>query len=733
MKRVYFYRLSALLLLPLTIAAQPTRVSGTVTYNGIRPIANASLTLNGTYDGATTNAKGEFVFETSETGSFTLVAQAAGFMDAGPTVELKGQPTVKLSIVFTTKSFTLADVTVRPRLFDLTDKNKYTVLSPLEVLTTATDGNITSALKTMPGAQAVGESGDLFVRGGTGTETKVFIDGLAVSNFTYSSPSNMAARSRFAPGLFKGTAFSTGGYSAQYGQALSSALVLETEDMPVKSSTEFSLSPILASAGLTQVSRDRKTSFGGGISHTNLGLYNALAPGAALFSQAPRFWDGNAFVRRQFRNGGLLKLFVNGGLSQMTLDRPNLDYVGVTNRIHLSNQNLYGNLTYKQLLPHGWTWKAGFSYSRNADQTDVTARFERKYRPDSLLYVADKSSVYQVRNVFSKLVLSRTRLHVGQEFQRTTESRNAGRYADSFGAVFAEIESYLTDRLSARVGVRTEYSSRLNRLNVAPRLSLGYSAGDNGLLSVSYGQFYQKPDRPYLLQSTNLNYTRADHYIVSYQQTANDRTFRTEIYSKRYTTLIRTQPILDNGGRGFARGFELFFRDKKTIKAVDYWLSYSFLDTKRQFLNYPTAVQPSFAARHTASVVAKRFFSGIKTNVGLAYTVASGRPYASPAVPRRDRANPNQPTDRFMTDRTPTYHNLGLNIAHLMSIRKTQSVLVLTVSNVLGNRQVFGYTYSATEPQRREAIVPNNNPFVFVGLFVNLGVDRRQEIINSQL
>lgn len=733
MKRVYFYLLSVLLILPLTLPAQTTRLSGTVTYNGIRPIANATLTLDGTYDGTTTNAKGEFAFETAETGSFTLTANAPGFVAVASTVELSGKPMVKLSVVFTTKSVTLADVTVRPRPFDLTDKNKYTVLSALEVLTTATDGNITSALKTMPGAQAVGESGDLFVRGGTGTETKVFIDGLLVSNFTYSSPSNMAARSRFAPGSFTGTFFSTGGYSAQYGQAMSSALVLDTEDMPVKSSAEFMLSPILASAGLTRVSRDRKISYGGGVSHTNLGLYNALAPGTVLFSQAPRFWDGNAFVRRQFRNGGLLKVFVNGGISRMMLDRPNLDYANVTNRIGLRNQNLYSNLIYRQLLSNGWMWKAGLSYSRNTDRTDVAARFENSNRADSLLFVADNSSLWQVRNVLSKLVLARTRLHVGQEFQRITESRNALQYTDSFGAVFAETESYLTDRLSARVGIRAEYSSRLNRLNVAPRLSLGYSAGDNGLLSVSYGQFYQKPDRPYLLQSADLTYARADHYIVSYQQTANDRTFRTEVYAKRYTNLVRTQPVLNNGGYGFARGFELFFRDKKTVKGVDYWLSYSFLDTKRQFLDYPTSVQPSFAARHTASVVIKRFFSGIKTNVGLAYTVASGRPYASPAVPRRDWANPGRLNESFMADRTPAYHNLGLNVAHLMSIRKTQSVLVLTVSNVLGNRQVFGYTYSARDPQRREAIVPTNNPFVFVGLIVNLGVDRRQEIINSQL
>ena len=340
--------------------------------------------------------------------------------------------------------------------------------------------------------------------------------------------------------------------------------------------------------------------------------------------------------------------------------------------------------------------------------------------------------------MFSKLILTRTRLHVGQEFQRVIESSNARRYADSFGAVFAETESYLTDRLSARVGVRAEYSSRLNRPNVAPRLALGYSVGKAGLLSVSYGQFYQKPDRPYLLQPANLGYSRADHSIVSYGQTANDRTFRTEVYHKRYTHLIRTQPTLDNGGWGYAMGFEMFFRDKKTVMGVDYWLSYSFLDTKRQFLNYPTAVQPSFAARHTASVVVKRFFSGLKTNVGLAYTVASGRPYATGTRANGTLAvgTPNQPIrvdEPFMAARTPAYHNLGLNVAHLIGIRKTQSVLVLTVSNVLGNQQVFGYTYSTTNPQRREAIVPTNNPFVFLGLFVNLGVDRRQDIINSQL
>ncbi len=708
---------------PRTAVAQAARVSGTVTYNGIRPLAQVTVSLDGTYDGAITNAKGEFSFDTDEKGTFKLVAKAAGFVDVSLPVELSGAAPLKLKVVITTKSMLLKDVVVRPRLFDLNDKNKYTTLSPLEVLTTATDGNVLSAMKTLPGAQPVGESGDLFVRGGTGTETKVYIDGLLVSNFTYSSPSNTAARSRFAPGMFKGTFFSTGGYSAQYGQALSSVLVLETEDQPVKSSTELTISPIMMTAGTQRLNADKTLSYGGGIGHTNLSLYNVLLPGTVQFTRKPAFWDGNAFVRKQFRNGGMLKLYVNGGWSVLGVNHANIDYSGITNRISLTNHNLYTNLTYRQNLAHGWKWQSGLSYGRNVDQTGLGIRFENGARPDSITGQTDASSLLQFRNVLSKMVLNRTRLTVGAELHRVTEQQNTTRFTDLFMASFAETESYITDRLSARMGVRVEYSSLLGRANVAPRLSLGYSTGADGLLSVSYGKFYQKPDRPFLLKTPALTYTSADHYIVSYQKIGAERTFRTEVFYKQYANLIRTIPAPNNGGSGYARGFELFYRDKKSIKGVDFWVSYSFLDTKRQFLDYPTAVQPSFAARQTLSVVAKHFFSGIKTNLGLTYTYGAGRPYA----------NPNRSAADFMTDRLPAYHNLGLSLAHLMAIRKAQSVLVLTVSNVLGNEQIFGYTYSTTHPDRREAIRPTNNPFVFIGLFVTLGVDRRQEIINSQL
>jgi hypothetical protein len=65
-----------------------------------------------------------------------------------------------------------------------------------------------------------------------GEETQQFIDGTLVNNPYYTSVPDIATRGRFSPFLFRGTVFSTGGYSALYGQALSSAVILESIDFP---------------------------------------------------------------------------------------------------------------------------------------------------------------------------------------------------------------------------------------------------------------------------------------------------------------------------------------------------------------------------------------------------------------------------------------------------------------------------------------------------------------------
>lgn len=50
---------------------------------------------------------------------------------------------------------------------------------------------------------------------------------------------------------------------------------------------------------------------------------------------------------------------------------------------------------------------------------------------------------------------------------------------------------------------------------------------------------------------------------------------------------------------------------------MDYWISYSYLDSKRDFLNYPYSLNPNFASKHTLSFVAKGSLQALKHRLML--------------------------------------------------------------------------------------------------------------------
>lgn len=184
-----------------------------------------------------------------------------------------------------------------------------------------------------------------------------------------------------------------------------------------------------------------------------------------------------------------------------------------------------------------------------------------------------------------------------------------------------------------------------------------------------------------------------------------------------------------NNGDGYAKGIELFWRDRRTFKGVDYWVSYSFLDTKRDHLNYPVSMEPSFASRHTFNLVLKKFITKMKTQFNASYTYASGRPYY-------DIRYQNGKMEVADQGRTIPYQNFSISINYLPFIEKQTAnsftVFVFSVNNVLGSKQVFGYNYSANG-LHKQPILPPARTFYFFGCFLSFGVDRSDEIINNNL
>ena len=119
-------------------------------------------------------------------------------------------------------SVRMKNVTVSAGSFEASGSES-TILKPLDIVTTAgAQADVVRAIQTLPGTQQQGAQTGLFVRGGDASEAAVIIDGMVAQNAFLSTAPGVAARSRFGPFQFKGVSFSSGGYSARYGQALSS-------------------------------------------------------------------------------------------------------------------------------------------------------------------------------------------------------------------------------------------------------------------------------------------------------------------------------------------------------------------------------------------------------------------------------------------------------------------------------------------------------------------------------
>lgn len=747
-------------LLISTIGEAQVKISGKITDSHNKVLSGISVSIQNSYDGATSDSSGNYSFTTSEKGAHILQASSTGYKSFDQNINLQGidgTTSLHINIMLKEQITELKAVVISAGTFEASDQKRASALNPIDIVTTASaNGDITNAIKTLPGTQQVGESEGLFVRGGTASETKIFIDGTLVNNFFYSSEPGLATRGRFNPFLFKGTIFSSGGYSALYGQALSSVLLLESIDLPDRTSADFGISYLAANAGIQKLSKNKKSSWGITYAYTNLALVYNLIKQKFDYFRVPVLHEGDANFRIKTSATGMLKYFGSFSTTSVGFRNQDVDSLNMKDAFGLKNFYMYHNLSWREKIGHGWKLNTGASYSTNRDDINnelqdgnnkkqlLTNEPLYAYKNFSLL---NKGQYANAKIIFEKRLFNLSAVRFGTEYnysnERTTYTQYDGtKYPETVKenifSGFAETDIYLTNDLAAKVGTRTEHSQLLNTWNIAPRISLAYKFPDNGQFSLAYGIFYQDPERKYLPSINQLHFAQATHYIAQYQKITNQRTFRAEIFYKKYKDLFKTGlsnnntfRAINNNGFGDAKGIEFFWRDKKTIKNVDYWISYSYLDTKRDFLNYPYAIEPFYAAKHTASLVIKKFVTNLKTQFNASYTFATGRPYYN--INYDYNAGAYKIYDE---GRTKDYNNLSLSVNYLPSIGKANAksftVFVLSVTNVLGANNVYSYNYSANG-QNKVAVTPPSKSFVYLGCFISLGIDRTQDAINNNL
>ena len=715
----YFLFLLATIFSAQSLLAQ-NEISGIITDKKQQPVVGANIYIKGTYDGAVSDENGQFVFTSEKTGTQILVISFLSF----ETKEISGEINDfnNLQIQLVEKFDPLNAVIINAGNFEAGTASEASVLKPLDIVTTAGSvGNIIAALETLPGTQSVGEDGRLFVRGGDASETQTFIDGLRVAQPYNASVRNIPSRGRFSPYLFKGMSFSTGGYSAEYGNALSSVLVMDTQEKAEEDNTELSFMSL--GLGIGKTKNWEKSSITLNASYVNLGPYQSLIDQNIKFDKPFQSIAGEAVFRNQFENG-LLKVYTAYDYSSFTVEQP-ID--GASQTVDLKNNNFYMNSSYQHSLGNKWHLFGGISYGNS--QNDINLENE-----ENAEIVDDTENSFHLKTKLSKRFTDKIKLNFGAEYFNTNFNQyyqtDTGdfepNYTSGLFSVFTETDVYFTQNLAAKVGVRTTRDALLEKVYVSPRLSLAYKLDESQQISTAYGNFRQQVGQDYLKFNQDLFQQQAAHYILNYQFSKASITLRAEAYFKKYRDLltytgdeITYDSNFGNNGSGYAKGIDIFWRDGH-LKNLDYWVSYSFIDSKRKYQNYPEQVTPNYVANHNVSIVSKYWVQSLRSQVGFTYNFNSGRPYNDPN------------TLDFMSEKTSSYHSLNFNWAYLLN---KQQILYVSVSNILGTKNIFGYDYAntpnASGKYTAKAVRPTADRFFFVGFFWTISDNKNRNQLDQ--
>ena len=722
--------------------SQSIKITGKVSYRN-KGIAEVNVTLKDTYDGATTDKDGNFSFETAEKGNHILTYSHSKYIGVEKNIFISNEDLI-INTDLKEQINEIDAVVITVGSIEASDKNRSAIISPLDVYTTAgADAQISSYVTYLPGVQTVGETEGLFIRGGTGSEAKIFMDGSLVNNYFSNSVPGIAGRDRFNTSLFKGNIFSSGGYSALYGQALSGALILESIDFPEQSSYDFGVSPIFLNAGFQRINDNKTYSYGASAGYSNLKLMQEVLNFNTDFNKAPSGFNGDVNFRIKTKSGGFLKYYGMFSNDLMGVKTASLDGDSEYSLVDLKGKNIFHNLSFKQKFGK-YLLNIGSSYTFN--RSDLNFGTETNGLQSEPTRLLTDGNYLNFKTVLERKINRRVTARGGFELNHAHEELSIYEvrkdYKDLISSVFLETDLAISNRFSAKVGARAEYSPYLKESNFAPRFAVAYRLDKDWTTSLAYGIFYQNPESRYINSPAKLDFQRSQHYIFQVQRMTDNRSLRLEAFYKKYDDLIKVQNIgnipgqyqpvqtaFNNQGNGFAKGAELFWRDKKTIKNIDYWVSYSYLDSERDFMNYPMSLKPNFASQHTVSVVAKRFFPKMKLQTNMSFNYAKGRPYYDIVTENGINMIRNEGSLK-------DFSSLNLSLNYLPNIGKKDAkaftVFVLSVSNVLGRKNMYGYNFS-NDGNFRSAIVPPVNTFVFVGAFISFGVDKTQDAINNNL
>lgn len=718
MKSYRFFFILIFLLLPFICVAGLTNksitIKGKVTNQKNEPLAFANIFLKDRMEGTISNEQGEFSFKISATGKVTLICSYMGYRKFEQQLELKRGVTLEINIKLKQEQIKGEQVMITASAFTAADEEGVTLTAMDVVRTPGAAADLFWAIKSFPGLQQVEEGAGLFVRGGDVSETVVLLDGAIINHpYKYESPTG-GFFGTFSPFLLKGTFFSSGGFSAQYGNALSGALSMESQGLPDRRRMGIGIGLAAESIYFSTPIINEKLGFSLSGNRSNTKMMFELNNNHKDFSQYPFSYDFNLNAVYKMNGHSKLKFFLYREDDKVGVEVDDPDY---NTHFHGNSSNQLYNLRYTTLIQNNYLVQTNLAL--NSFKRDMSLGVME-------LNVEDR--LYQSRITAERELFKGYTFRAGLAYFRNQTlisgtvpqdeldlSPNAPTdkvdtdYISDRAVQFIEMEAFLPFGIRITPGLRGEYESISKQYNIDPRISCIYALDLHSNLTASWGIFHQYPEQQYYdpyIGNSDLSSMKADHYILGYAYQKDNKIFRLEGYYKNYENLLLEDDKINysNEGHGYATGIDVFA--KNSLGPVSGWVSYSWLQARRKWMDLPELTSPYFDITHNFTLVLNIDLPKNFT-IGSSFRYATGKPY-TPAP------------EKYHQARVPDYQKLDVTFTYLHSFfESNMTVFYCSVSNILGRINIFDYRYSA-DYKRRDPVESSFGRSVYFGVSFNM-------------
>lgn len=500
------------------------------------PLEFATVQIEGTTIGSTTDLDGNFIFTGIEPGFTRLIVTYVGFETTmSSEIQVQGNQTVFIDIPVSEASLQIKEVVVRPNL------NIKRIESPLSVLsigvqqiekTAGANRDVSKVVQTLPGVGATDPNrNDLIVRGGGPSENVFYLDGIEIPiiNHFATQGSSGGAVGIVNPDFVREIDFYTGAFPANRPNALSSVMELKQKD----GSSDRIHSKLSIGAS------DAAFTLDGPIGEKSTFIVSARQSYLQLLFKAiglpflPTYNDFQLKYKYKIDRKNEISFIGLGAIDNMTLNTE-LQQTGTEAQKYLLSYlpvyqqwNYVVGAVYKHFGENHYdTWvlsrnmlrNNNFKYLNNdetqpkisdysSDEAENKLRFERIYPdlPVKLMFGAGlKWSHY-----FNET--NRKTFENGQlaDFQYQTDLNLLGYQ------VFAQAsDSYFNEKLKLSLGISTignnfnkNMSNPINQLS--PRFSVSYQLTDKWDINTNIGRYAMQP------AYTTMGYKNADGEYVN--------------------------------------------------------------------------------------------------------------------------------------------------------------------------------------------------------------------------